>query len=301
MLIRTRWADIDVCLGQIQTTCIQSAQSRTATSGTPEKGVFENVTIAGDTDIPSVLYHAEDERKDIDIAVKNGNHVTMTQASHDPHIPPVSFRQLPEGNIQLQIGRGDALQKYSATNIWHLLLREPEICQQHLLPLLDMLIADHHLMEDANQIEKGLWGKAGQPHISREEMRRLVIQMGNEEYDVRKHATDQWDGMGLRALPFLESVNVQTLNRDQSDSVLRVMRTIKERYRKNPDVGSQKDTVERALLWLFEDPEVWSIFLQRADPKQQAIALRELQAMFPGNTERELMRKFCLTGLHERR
>ena len=49
----------------------------------------------------------------------------MTQASHDPHIPPVSFRQLPEGNIQLQIGRGDALQKYSATNIWHLLLREP--------------------------------------------------------------------------------------------------------------------------------------------------------------------------------
>lgn len=301
LLIRSRWADIDVCLGQIQTTCIESAQSRIATSGTPGEGSFEKLTIANDTDTPSVFYHVEDERKDIDISVINGNHVTMTQSSNNPQIPPISFHQQSLGKILLHIGQGDALQKYSATSIWHLLLREPEICRQHLIPLLDILIADHHLMEDASQMEKGLWEKAGQPHISIDTMRRLIFQMGNEKYDIRKHAMSQFDGLGIQALPFLESLDVMTLNRDQSDGVLRVIRTIKEKYRKNPDVGSQKDSVERALLWLFEDPEIWSIFLQRTDPGQHAIALRELQAMFPAKTEQELMRKFCLTGLHERR
>jgi len=254
--------------------------------------LYETLSISGDTVTPSVRYHTTDETQDIGIDVINGNNVTMTQASKDPQILPVSFRQHPLGKIQVHIGQGDALQKYSAKSIWHLLLREPEICRQHLIPLLDMLIASHHLMEDADQIEKGLLQKTGQPHISRAEMTQLVSQMGNGKSEVRQHATAQLDAMGIQALPFLESMEMFTLAPEQSSRVRDTTHRMKEKYTKNGDTASKKDSVDRALLWLFEDPEIWSIFLQRADPEQQAIALRELRAMFPGKTEQELMRKY---------
>ena len=37
--------------------------------------------------------------------------------------------------------------------VWYLLLAEPELCRQHLLPLLEMLRSDWRLVETAQAIE----------------------------------------------------------------------------------------------------------------------------------------------------
>jgi len=293
LLVRSGWADIDVSLGHIQTICIHSAQTRRATSGTRRKDCYEELFISADTDIPSVRYEATNEQADLSIYVINGNNVNIQQSPNGSNGAPVTFTQFPLGKIILRVGAGESLQEFSARNIWHLLLREPDICSQHLIPLLDACIASNHLMQDAQQIETGLLQKAGTPHVSRVDMRRHVHFLGNDNYETRISAKNALYALGISALPYLESLDLAAMdNRDQKKHVTDAIRDIGRRYTHCEDPGSRPDTVERVLVWLFEDPMVWSIFLKRADADQRAIALKELQAMFPHSTERALQIKY---------
>jgi len=226
--------------------------------------------------------------------VQNSDHAKECQMSlptrkrEDP-----KFTQSPSGKMILRVGAGESLQEFSARNIWHLLLRESDICKQHLMPLLDACIASNHLMQDAQQIETGLLQKAGTPHVSRVDMGRYVHFLGSEKSEARKGAKNTLYALGISALPYLESLDLATMdNRDQQKHVADAIRDIGRRYTHCEDAGSRPDTVERALVWLFEDPIVWSIFLKRADADLRAIALKELQAMFPHSTERALQIKY---------
>ena len=293
LLVRSGWADIDVSLGHIQTICIHSAQTRTTTANTRGKEYYEKLSISGETDIPSVRYEAKNEQEDLSIHVINGNNVHIQQSPNGPDGTPVQFTQSPSGTMMLRIGAGESLQEFSSRNIWHLLLREPDICKQHLMPLLDACIASNHLMQDAQQIETGLLQKAGTPHVSRVNMGRHVHFLSSEKSEARKNAKNELYALGISALPYLESLDLAAMdNRDQQKHVSDAIRDIGRRYTHGEDAGSRPDTVERALVWLFEDPMVWSIFLKRADADLRAIALNELQAMYPHSTVRTLQIKF---------
>lgn len=293
LLVLSHWARIDVSLGQIQTICIPSAQTRMTTSGMSEGSYYEKLTISGETDTPSVRYEAKDEQRNMSIHVINGNNVTLTQSPNGPNGAPVTFTQSPFGKMILRVGMGDSLQEFPARNIWHLLLREPDTCNQLLMPLLDACIASNHLMQDAHEIQIGLLNKAGTPHVSRMDMSRYVYFLGSEKSEVRRSGIDKLSALGISALPYLESLNLAAMdNRGQRKHVTDAIREIRRRYTHCEDVGSRPDTVERVTLWLFEDPIVWSNFLKGADTDLRAIVLKELQAMFPHLKEAELLMKY---------
>ncbi|MBC8354270.1 MAG: hypothetical protein H8E66_19935 [Planctomycetes bacterium] len=254
LLARSGWARFQLVLGRIEVANIHSSQTRTATSGGEGANLFEKLSISGDTDVPSVRYERLTPSDIITITVINGTRVEISRAATSlGQVVPVIFRQQPGADIILRVGAAPNIHTYRASTVWHLLLRSPEACAVHLLPLLKVMQPSWHFDEMlARGTDELIRGAMSSNFDSRHTARRLIAKLDSPAFTTRQLAQQQLSRLGVGILPYLNQLSDSELTREQQRRLEQVRADLR---------GGAADSPERIALWLAEDEQIWVAML----------------------------------------
>lgn len=248
---------------------------------------------------PTVNYgrFAPDER--LSYQIENGNEVTvqLVPRSTTDHATIV-FVQPAEGAIRLTVATGEQSKTIYAPSLWHLLIIDPQLCHEHLVPLLEIMRPNWQLDQQAQDIEKAL--SSDQPArtaIDHSSWEKNLRQLASDRFVERERAEQQLQSYGPVILPFLRGKDRGEFDAEQAFRVRRVIRGL--------DKNADEDTPDRVLPWLTGDPRIWYALLSRDDLRVRGIAVEQLSKLLETKldfdpaaeaTERELQRQ----RLHER-
>ncbi len=171
--------------------------------------------------------------------------------------------------ITLTLGSGTGQQVFRTRGLWQLLMTQPKECQQHLLPLLDVLRPNWNLADSAARVEERLLQEAnGDGAASRARWADLVAQLGDENFAKREAADRALRTGNAGAVAYLRQLDVNHLDTEQQFRVSRILDAI--------TVQNGDDSVEQVAATLATDPTVWLALLARPDPSARRTAVREL-------------------------
>jgi hypothetical protein len=273
LLARSGWVRFHVVLGRIEVANIPSSQTRTATSGGEGDGRFEQLTISGDTDVPSVRYERVTPDDLVTIAVIDGDRIQIDRTStRSLQVVPVSFRQQPGIDVILRIGADSDSRTYRAPTLWHLMVSSPKICEVHLLPLLTMMQPSWRLDEMLALATDELIREADASDFAlRHAARRLIAKLDSDDFAAREQAQRQLRQLGVGILPYLNQVADSELTREQQ----RRLELVRVDLR-----GGEADSPERLALWLVEDERIWLALLAHDELPIRTFAASHLAKRF---------------------
>jgi hypothetical protein len=182
---------------------------------------------------------------------------------------PLRFTQPPEGDLRLSWGESESSHQLNAPSLWHLCLAEPDVCRQHLLPLLELLRPDWKLAETADQIDEALSSTSllSQP-LPWQRWHSLVAELGADEYAVRHAADRQLRAAGPAARSFLENYDRRQLDSEQRHRLRTILRALSS--------SSDNSSPEAIASWLATDPRVWLAMLSSKDSTRRQLAKDQL-------------------------
>jgi len=184
-------------------------------------------------------------------------------------ILPAEFKQVANEKITLTVGSGAGQQVFRARSIWRLLIAQPKECQQHLLPLLEMLRPDWNLADTAARVEQKLLQEAnGDGASNRARWAALVTQLADESFAKREAADRALRTGNAGAISYLRQLDFNRLDTEQQFRVGRIVEAM--------TVQNGDDSVEQAAAALATDPVVWCALLARPEPSTRQTAAREL-------------------------
>jgi hypothetical protein len=248
---------------------------------------------------PTVNYgrFAADER--LSYQIENGNEVTvqLVPRSTTEHATIV-FVQPAEGALRLTVATGEQSKTVGAPSLWHLLILEPQLCHEYLVPLLEIMRPNWQLDQQAQAIEKALCSdQPARAAIDHSGWERSLRQLASDRFVDRERAEQQLLSYGPVILPFLRGKDRAALDAEQAFRVRRVIRGL--------DKNADEDTPDRVVPWLTGDPRIWYSLLARDDLRVRSIAAEQLAKLLDAKldfdaaadpAERELQRG----RLHER-
>ena len=117
----------------------------------------EQLTIDLGSGRPSVNYGRFAPEERLSYQIENGNEVTiqLVPRSTADHATVV-FVQPAEGALRLRVATGEGSKTIHAPSLWHLLILEPQLCRDYLLPLLQIMRPNWQLEDQTHEIEKAL-------------------------------------------------------------------------------------------------------------------------------------------------
>jgi len=258
-----------MAMGRIEATADQPGFEREQTS-TIEPGRHETLSVStNDAQEATVKYDLTTEAEQLSVSVSEGYEVSFTRhPSKDSHTPQVEFRQPRTGPITLTVVKDGVTREVHGETVWYLLLAEPELCRQHLLPLLDMLRSDWRLVETAQAIESQMLRIAGayQP----ENLRRwntLVGDLASDRFVVRQAAERELRAAGTVVIPYLQSLNQHQLDLEQSSRIRGIV---------DSQADAAEDTPEQEACRLMDDRPLWLVLAGRPQESARRMAARQL-------------------------
>ncbi|HVU88016.1 MAG TPA: hypothetical protein VHD36_11905 [Pirellulales bacterium] len=228
---------------------------------------------------PSVNYgrFAPDER--LSYQIENGSEVTiqLVPRSTGDHATVV-FLQPAEGALRLRVATGEQSQTVSAPSLWHLLIIEPALCREHLLPLLEIMHPNWQLAQQAVEIENALCAdQPARPAIDHSSWEKSLQQLTSDRFVERERAEQQLRGYGPVVLPFLRRQGRSELDPEQAFRVRRVIRSLAK--------DADEDRPDRVLPWLTGDPRIWYALLAREDEHVRSVAAGQLAKLLDAKLE----------------
>lgn len=183
---------------------------------------------------------------------------------------PVEFVQPEQGPISLVVGAPGQQQVYTAPSLWHLVLAQREVCQQHLVPLLAMINDGWDVLNTGDQIEQTLVDRmAHQVPPDRRHWDGLVEQLGRERFTQREAADRELRALGPRVIWYLQTLDLKRLDPEQRFRVQRILLDL--------TAADQEDTTDQVARWLAGDPQAWLILLNRDEEATRRLAAEQLQ------------------------
>lgn len=198
-------------------------------------------------------------------------HVRRT-AKGDSRLVPVDFRQSADEPLRLTVGPEEDEQAHSSSSLWHLLITRPEVCRQHLVPLLQVLDEQWDLSTTAEQVEVSLLRAAAEGDLP--DPRRwadLVEQLGDERYARREAADRELRALGRVVLTYLDGLDPSRLDAEQHYRVQRIVMML--------SASIENDTPPQIASWMAGDPAVWLALLSRDDESTRRLAAQRLGAL----------------------
>ncbi len=189
----------------------------------------------------------------------------------------LEFEQQPAGELTLCIEAGGERRTVQAATLWHLLLIEPQVGHQQLIPLLEMLRPGWQLSVKATTIETALlrWAES-QRHVDRARLAHLVQSLGDPRFALRRAAERELAAIGEPALMYLAALRRQDLDAEQWQRVQSLLAVMS---------GDREDTVDRSVGWLAGDSRVWLALLARDDESIRRSATDELRLLLGTSIE----------------
>jgi hypothetical protein len=213
-----------------------------------------------------------DGQLNFEVAASGGRVLLRRTPRAGAAAPAVEFKQVTNERITLTIGSGAGQQVFRSRSIWQLLITQPKECQQHLLPLVEMLRPNWNLAETAARVEEQLQQDANADGAAnRARWATLVAQLGDESFAKREAADRALRTGNAGAIAYLRQIDGSHLDTEQQ---FRVSRILDAMPMQNGD-----DSVEQVAATLATDPTVWLALLTRPDPSTRRTATRELASL----------------------
>ena len=115
--------------------------------------------------------------------------------------PAVAYVQKPGREVQLVVGSDERTESIEAPSLWHLLLAVPDLCREHLLPMLATLSPHWDLEEVCKEIERGLLqGESSSALADRSRWTALLDQLADDSFARREAADRELRAAGPAAL-----------------------------------------------------------------------------------------------------
>ncbi len=265
-----RWLQFRVVSGRIVTS--SQLFGRQVSSSTKNNGREENLSINLANGIPNFRYELGTQDERVTISGTNADEMTVRREPRGDSIEPlVELEQPIRGRLTLTIqGKEDAQPRVVAgTTLWHMVLAEPEIMQQVLLPIVEVLQPDWKLGDLATKLEPALLQTVGQQRASgRKAWGALVAELTNDRFAARESADRKLRSVGAAVTPYLSSLDRRQLSAEQQIRIRRIIDSL------NHDVAD--NSVERIADWMSWDPRTWIMLLDRPNETTRQTAASQL-------------------------
>jgi len=266
-----------IVAGRFSAVCPVSNQSMVSNVNLPDRREKLTINLAGGK--PSVGYEALTARERFAIAIDQGDALSLQlspQTQDEGTL--IDFSQAASGAIHFTIGNGKDVREIRAQSIWQLMLIEPEVCQAHLIPMLQLIRPDWRLKQQADRIEEFLCRTVeSQPADNQAVWRQAVADLASPRYAVRERAEQKLLAGGQNVLPLLQVLPRAKLDAEQMYRVRHIVRQVTG--------NGEEDTPSRVAFWLAEDPRVWHALASRDDVAKRRVAASRLTQILPAPVE----------------
>lgn len=226
---------------------------------------LRTLTISLEQGLPNlVLYRSTETERWMIEARGNGRckiHYTNSAETY-----ALTWDQPARGMIQVNLACKGVEKAYSGLSIWHLRFEEPELCAQHLFPMLSKLEPNWNLELIATETEKRIEEVLQiEPQVNEREIHELMQEFSSNNASTRDKAHRELRAKGLAILTPLLMVDTERLDLEQRLRIERLIQNMKP----NTD-----DTPNRLAAWLAGDYAVCQRVASRleGEAKKQSIA-----------------------------
>ncbi len=245
---------------------------RSGTSSARQGDREERLAINLTTGQPSFSYEARDPHARLVIELDEGQSLLIEQRREEEPATLFAFEQRPHAQLIVRSGPADGPRLWRASTLWHLLLAEPELCRDHLLPVLRALRPDWDLAGFALRVEESLVRAASNGRVpDRKRWTTLVAQLASPVFSERQAADRHLRLAGQAIVPFLQGQDVARLDAEQRFRLRQIVAALAN--------DAREDQPQAVASWLVADPRVWFGLLSRADPALRALASEQLRRL----------------------
>ena len=271
-MVRQPWLRFEVSSGHVVLKVNRGIQTSSSTGSGTRK---ERLTIRAAGADPALDYDltTPDEEITIRFAAANRCEIRRTPKAN-LKVVAVEFIQPGTGPISLKIGQQDA-REYRATTLWHLVLAEPTVCRESLLPLLGMLQPNWDLGKTADEIRAALLRMADAGNRpDHKQWAEWVKQLGDDQFSKREAADRQLREAGRTVVTYLRQLDPSRLDAEQQFRIRRIINAL--------TASRGDDSPEQVASWLLGDPAVWLAILASEEESARKTAARQLGALLGG-------------------
>lgn len=249
---------------------LSRSQGGTITSTSQRGGREERLRLSLHTGIPAIEYSLSSEMMDLTISARDGQYVhVVREPKEGATIERLEFLQAPGEAVKLTLGRDPEKKTFQAPSLWHLLLEEPAICREQLIPLLELLRPNWQLAATASELETELSSLALQrSHGRRAIWNQWVARLGSDSFAQRERADRALRQAGPAILGYLHGIELDRLDAEQRFRIRRIIAAISSR--------EAEDTPQIASRRLVADPRVWLALLKRPELPARRLATEQL-------------------------
>ncbi len=264
----------EIVMGRLTALHLNAGQTRTSRGTDSGCETRESMHVNCEGAVPLVRYERQSATQRTTIEFTNGNRVSMRREPlGDGECTPLELQQLSNGELTVVVGDGDKRREWSAASFWHLLLAEPRLCEQEIVPLLKLLRPAWDFSDAAERIEAALYQTAHSGQIvPRARLAELVGELAHSDFQRRQAADRQLRAAGPMALPYLATLNPNQLTCEQRQRIRRVRESM---------ANAAADSPERVGLWLVDDEQIWLTLLNHPDAENRHMAVLRLMEIRP--------------------
>lgn len=267
----------EIVMGRLTALHLNAGQTRASRGSDSDDETRETMHVNCEGAVPIVRYERHSATWRISIEFTDSCCVSMRRESlGDPECTPLELQQLSNGELTVTVGVGDKQRKWSAASFWHLLLAEPRVCEQEIVPLLKLLRPAWDFTDAAERIETALYQAADSGEIvPRTRLADLVNELGHRDFQRRQAADRRLSAVGPTVLPYLSTLDRTSLNCEQRQRIQRIRDSM---------ANAAADTPDRIALWLVDDEQVWVTLLAHRDAQKRHLAALRLMEIRPEMT-----------------
>jgi hypothetical protein len=257
--------------GRLKVEVIRLPPTPPGQSGKPQDEQLTVRNSGGDFSIEYVK-PGSDRRVSIEIGVSSRRVHIIQEPQVGADVPPVEFTQPPCGSLTLTVGARPSQRVIHAASLWHLMIGYPEICRQHLAPLLQLIDSRWDPGKLAADLEEDLIQLArSQDAPDRRHWDALVAQLRDDLYTRREAADRQLRSCGRIVIHYLRELDPARLDAEQKFRVRRIIAAL--------DSGEGIDTPDHVASWLAGDPSIWLGLLSRDSESTRRLAFQQLSSL----------------------
>jgi len=270
LFARTNWVRLEVVGGRIAVLTHRCGQSRSASSDDTEPARQQlNVQLRGNSLV--MRYEREDQfgRREMVVDEDGTLRITALQYEADPR--EVTLHQPLEGKLSVTVESGGSLSQTSAVSLWHLILAEPQLCEQHVTPLLESLRPDWRIAEQGEAVRGSLLAAAGTDVlVQRAQWRKWVAELSHTNFQKRQAADRALRAVGQPMIAWLNRLDAEELDAEQRQRVRRICAELAD---------PSADSPERVVSWLVDDKAVWLSLIANGDLDERIAASEHLSKL----------------------
>ena len=233
-----------IVLGRLQAIPLQPGLTQNCSLETEASKSSERLSVSPQDRGISIRYELSSPSEEFLFeSTAEGAWLLRREPRGDSKWPRCEFVQPATGSLTLTIGDT----RHTEPTIWHLLLTHRSDCREHLTPLLEAIQPGWDVDWQAERLAAALAARRPEDMVAAADVEKLVNQLAEGKYAVRRAAVIELEKLGPRCLLAFSALDARQLEREQ----VAILNHLRARI-----ASEGSDTPERTAAWLQADPNI---------------------------------------------